>query len=128
MTHLRIRLLRWEEFPPTAENDYPAEAIRGGDGFYYRARGVTLPITEYEFRTVTTNPFMYYFSTALKLHLRIERARAAQLTSYTDLPKRLRHCELLSPHKLELMRAAADYIEVLKGLTAEKGARAAPVD
>ena len=77
ITHLRIRLLRWQEFPATVDNDYPAEAIRNGDRFYYRAKGVALPITEDEFRMVCSNPFTYYFSTALNLYLRIERARAA---------------------------------------------------
>lgn len=75
ITRLRIRLFRWKEFPATAENDYPAEAIRVGDQFSYRAKGITVPITAYEFQMVVANPFTYYFSTALKLHLRIKRAK-----------------------------------------------------
>ena len=75
ITRLRIRLARWKEFPATAENDYPAEAIRAGDKFYYRAKGVTVPITAYEFQMVVANPFTYYFSTALKLELNIKRAK-----------------------------------------------------
>jgi len=75
ITRLRIRLARWKEIPATAENDYPAEAIRAGDKFYYRAKGVTVPITAYEFQMVVANPFTYYFSTALKLELKIKRAK-----------------------------------------------------
>lgn len=59
--------------PARKEGGYPAEAIRHGDNFYYRAQGVTLPITAHEFRMVTSNPYLYYFSTALRLHLRIHQ-------------------------------------------------------
>lgn len=47
----------------------------------YRAKGVTIEIEEYEFRQVVENPSLYYFSTALKLHCRIERATAGEMTS-----------------------------------------------
>jgi hypothetical protein len=39
----------------------------------YRAKGVTVPITEYEARRLIDNPYMYYFSTALKLHIQIKQ-------------------------------------------------------
>lgn len=74
VTHVRIRLYRWREFPATAENDYWAVIIRDRDRILYRAKGATVPMTEYEAEQVVRNPFMYYFSSALKLHLRIERA------------------------------------------------------
>lgn len=77
ITRLRIRLARWKEIPATSENDYPAEAIRESDQFYYRAKGVTLPVTEYQYRMVIANPYTYYFSTALWLELRIERAKVS---------------------------------------------------
>ena len=83
ITCLRIRLLNWKEYRATTQNDYPAEAIRDGDQWYYRAKGITLPITEHEFQMVKANPFTYYFSTALKLHQRIERARAASAGDIT---------------------------------------------
>ena len=83
ITRLKIRLLNRKEYPATAGNDYVAEAIRDDDRWYYRAKGVTLPITEHEFRMVTANPLTYYFSTALKLHLRLERARAAAVGEIT---------------------------------------------
>ncbi len=83
ITCLQIRLLNRKEYPATAENDYVAEAIRDDDHWYYRAKGITLPITEHEFRMVTANPFAYYFSTALKLHLRLQRARATAAGEFT---------------------------------------------
>lgn len=62
--------------PLDDDNNYWAEAIEDGDKFYYRAKGVTIEIEAYEFRGVVENASLYYFSTALKLHFRIERAKA----------------------------------------------------
>ena len=70
---LRIRLLKWQEIAQRSDNDYPAEVLNDGDQLRYRARGVTVPITEHEARMVIGNPYMYYFSTALKLHNRIRQ-------------------------------------------------------
>ena len=60
---------------PDDENNYWAEAIEDGDKFYYRVNGITIEITENEFSEVVINPSLYYFSTALKLHLRVQRAK-----------------------------------------------------
>lgn len=65
--------------PPDDDNNYWAEAIEDEGRFYYRAKGVTIALEEYEFRRVVENPSLYYFSTALKLHFRIERARAGEM-------------------------------------------------
>lgn len=65
--------------PPDDDNNYWAEAIEDGDRFYYRAKGVTIKTEEYEFRRVVENPTLYYFSTALKLHCRIEQAGAGEM-------------------------------------------------
>ena len=67
--------------PPDDDNNYWAEAIEDGDKFYYRARGAAVEIEEYEFHRVVGNPSLYYFSTALKLHCRIDRAKAGRLIS-----------------------------------------------
>ncbi len=75
VTRLRIRLQRWQDVSATPENDYGAEVIKDGDRFYYRARGVTVPITEQEARSVISNPFLYYVSTALRLHYMIDAKR-----------------------------------------------------
>lgn len=67
--------------PPDDDNNYWAEAIEDGSRFYYRAKGVMIAIEEHEFRRVVDNPSLYYFSTALKLHFRIERARAGNMAN-----------------------------------------------
>lgn len=59
--------------PPDDDNNYWTEAIEDGDKFYYRGKGTTIEITEDEFRQVVRNPSLYYFSTALKLHHRLEQ-------------------------------------------------------
>jgi len=79
VTQVRIRLKRWKEVPPTPENDYVAEIIKDGDEFHYRAIGATVPISEFEAQAVVDNPFLYYFSTALKLHVRIENKIKGQV-------------------------------------------------
>jgi hypothetical protein len=78
VTYVRIRLYRWREVPATPENDYRAVIIRERGRILYQARGVIVPITEYEAQQVVRNPFMYYFSTALKLHFRLQRAMQDQ--------------------------------------------------
>lgn len=74
VTNVRIRLLQWREYPPTPANDYQAMIIRERGRVLYWARGVTVPISECEAQQVVRNPFLYYFSTALKLHFRIQGA------------------------------------------------------
>ena len=68
---LRISPPRWKEILRTPDNDYDAEVLKAGNQFFYRARGAILPITEHEARMIIKNPCLYYFSTALKLHNRI---------------------------------------------------------
>jgi hypothetical protein len=45
--------------------------------FYYLVNDTILEISEYEFGKVVISPYRYYFSTALRLHNRIERAKQA---------------------------------------------------
>ena len=53
--------------------EYIAIAIEEGGKYYYWAKGVSISITHQEYWHIKTNPKLYYFSTALKLHRRIER-------------------------------------------------------
>lgn len=78
VTKLRIKLFKPPNGHASDEDDYPAEILRQGSTLSYRARGVTVPITESEAAEVITNPFLYYFSTALKLHKRIDAAHRSQ--------------------------------------------------
>lgn len=60
--------------PPDDKDNYWAEAIKLGDSYFYRIGQTVVPATEYEYRMVIANPNMYYFSSALKLHCRVQRA------------------------------------------------------
>ena len=55
------------------EHSYTAITIEDKGNFYYWAKGISLQITKDEYLYVKANPKLYYFSTALKLHLRIEK-------------------------------------------------------
>ncbi len=57
--------------PPDRENHYEAAVIEIGDRFWYRAKGTTIEVTANEARQVRGCPLLFYFSTALKLHVRI---------------------------------------------------------
>ena len=63
--------------PPldTDEFNYCAIAIEDGDKYYYWAKGVSIEISKKEFDHVRANPVLYYFSTAARLHQRIEVLR-----------------------------------------------------
>lgn len=77
---LNRRLWR-DEVPSTSpedENHYWAAAIKDGIKYYYRVNDTILKISEDQFFKVVSNPYLYYFSTALKLHKRIERVKQLQ--------------------------------------------------
>ena len=57
------------------ENNYFAEAIEHQGEYFYRVDGVTVQAEQYEYERVITNPSLYYFSSALKLHHRIRKAK-----------------------------------------------------
>lgn len=67
----------WQD-PPDDEKNYWAEAIQLHDSYFYRVGDVIVPITEYEYWMVIRNPNLYYFSSALKLHCRIDRAHKGE--------------------------------------------------
>ena len=59
--------------PQKSDNNYTAIAIEDNGKFYYWDKGVSIEITPQEYEFVTTNPKLYYFSTALRLHCRIKK-------------------------------------------------------
>lgn len=63
------------------ENNYFAEAIEHKGEYFYRIDGVTVRVEQYEYKQVINNPRLYYFSSALKLHHRIKKARDLGLGS-----------------------------------------------
>ena len=52
---------------------YTAEVIKDNGQYYYRVDDTTIEITPLEAKRVTRNSRLYYFSTALWLHLQIQR-------------------------------------------------------
>ena len=67
------------------ENNYFAEAIEYQGQYFYRVDGVTVQAEQYEYARVIHNPRLYYFSSALKLHHRIRKAK--ELGLGLDWPK-----------------------------------------
>ena len=57
----------------STEYEYVGIAIEDQGSHYYWARGVSLRISKQEYHHIKANPKLYYFSTALKLHLKIDR-------------------------------------------------------
>jgi hypothetical protein len=55
------------------DTHYFGYAIQLGCKWFFHARNVLLEITESEHNLLVANPKLYYFSTALKLHLRTDR-------------------------------------------------------
>jgi len=76
---IQIEQLKKNGFPrvlrpqKSSEYEYVGIAIEDQGSHYYWARGVSLRITEQEYHYIKANPKLYYFSAALKLHLKIDR-------------------------------------------------------
>ena len=64
------------------EHHYLAEAIAHEGRQYYRVDGTTVELEQHEYQRVITNPRLYYFSAALKLHHRIKRAKVLGLGAH----------------------------------------------
>lgn len=60
---------------------YTGIAIEEDGKYYYWARGISLEIADWEYFNIKLNPKLYYFSTALKLHHRIDRALEANVAT-----------------------------------------------
>lgn len=82
---IHIEQLNQKQFPAifkpqkSAEYEYIGIAIEDQGNYYYWARGVSLKIGKREYELIKTNPKLYYFSTALKLHFRIQKNKEAGL-------------------------------------------------
>lgn len=84
-TKLRI-CLREGNLAGATEHDifkYFATAIEYKGRYYYQVFGEVLQITRLEHDRIITNPYLYYFSTALKMHLRIQKQVAVNNTLHT---------------------------------------------
>lgn len=72
---LRLR----DQYIPQAfyedENHYLAKVIEHQGKHYYQVNGVTVEAEGYECERAIVNPSLYYFSSALKLHFRVSKAK-----------------------------------------------------
>jgi hypothetical protein len=62
-------------------NHYIAEVIEYQGQYYYRIDDTTIEVLADEYHHVIVNPKLYYFSSALRLHHRIQKARELGLRS-----------------------------------------------
>jgi len=60
---------------------YVAQAIKEKDKYYYCIDNTIIEISNKEYELVIGNPFLYYFSTALKLHTSIQSILKEKLLS-----------------------------------------------
>lgn len=80
---IRVELLsdEFKKFDPAeqglSEYCYTGIAIEDGGRHYYWAKGISLEIQGWEYHNIKLNSKLYYFSTALKLHHRINRVKNA---------------------------------------------------
>lgn len=65
----------------SSDFEYIGIAIEDGGSYYYWAKGVSLKINKHEYEYIKANPKLYYFSTALKLHFRVERKLQEKLSN-----------------------------------------------
>lgn len=64
-----------------AENHYVGIAIEERGKYYYWAKGISIEIAQWEYQRIKKNPKLYYFSTALKLHFRIQKQLQQESTN-----------------------------------------------
>jgi hypothetical protein len=85
--HLDAGVSELVERPPvTDEYEYTSIAIEEGGCYYYWAKGISLEISKQDYEAVKINPKLYYFSTALRLHIKIDRELL--LSNYSGDQKR----------------------------------------
>ena len=64
-----------EEFDSEGINPYAVDLIDDEGSYFYRSNGTTIEITQDEYANILVNPRLYYFSSALKLQCRAQRAK-----------------------------------------------------
>lgn len=64
-----------EEFVSERIKPYVIDLIDDGGRYFYRSYGTTIEITKDEYANILVNPRLYYFSSALKLQFRAQRAK-----------------------------------------------------
>ena len=64
-----------KEFDSEGIKPYVVDLIDDEGSYFYRSDGTTIEITKYEYANILVNPRLYYFSSALKLQCRAQRAK-----------------------------------------------------
>lgn len=64
-----------EEFISEGTKPYVIDLIDDEGSYFYRSDGTTIEITKDEYANILVNPRLYYFSSALKLQFRAQRAK-----------------------------------------------------
>ncbi len=64
-----------EEFVSESIKPYVVDLIDDEGSYFYRSDGTTIEITKDEYANILVNPRLYYFSSALKLQFRAQRAK-----------------------------------------------------
>ncbi len=64
-----------------SKKDYFAVTVEHGGKCYYWTKGVTLEVTKDQLERVRGNPLLHYFSTALRLHIQIEKINESKMAS-----------------------------------------------
>jgi hypothetical protein len=72
---LKLRDKVTPHFLYSHENDYVAKVIEDQGKYFYQAKGITVQATPDECERAIVNPKLYYFSSALKLHFRLNAAK-----------------------------------------------------
>jgi hypothetical protein len=72
---MKVTQVRVHNWKAVDHFNYIAEAIEDKGKYYYRIDNVTLEITQLEYSRAIGNPYLYYFSTALKLHNLIQHKK-----------------------------------------------------
>ena len=64
-----------EEFVSERINPYVVDLIDDEGTYFYRSDDTTIEISKDEYANILANPRLYYFSSALKLQFRAQRAK-----------------------------------------------------
>lgn len=70
-----MKVIKLMVYTLTKEFKYFAKVIKDRGRFFYQVDGMVIEITKYEYDHVIINPYLYYFSSALKLHIAIQRKK-----------------------------------------------------
>jgi len=90
--------VRFSRLFEKTEHSYYAEIIEDAGVYTYSIDGVKVDAEKWEIDRVLANPYMYYFSMALKLHHRVRRKVDPEYYEELKRKNTAAHAEYLSKH------------------------------